>query len=192
MVKINKCVINPLVIITPNCDPCPHTRLRARDHPTSSTLIGGKRRTRSKFAASHYTWGTNGVHECKMDVKVYIDSYMTSTGSCFMVTWTIFKNHLQEAGQTQNRKTMALRTLTAVGFFYFLSRVKTRVNRNPLKQHLVNGPVTHGLPLHSKICDHTTTRVWRRLGTAFGHFLCGLSQSHHGHGSWLVCEAALG
>jgi hypothetical protein len=35
---------------------------------TSSTLIGGKRRTRSKFA-SHYAWGTNGVCECKMDVK---------------------------------------------------------------------------------------------------------------------------
>ena len=26
--------------------------------------------------------------------KVYMDSYMASSGSCFMVTWTIFENHL--------------------------------------------------------------------------------------------------
>jgi hypothetical protein len=30
--------------------------------------------------------------------KVYMDSYMTSNGSCFMVTWTNFKNHLLEVG----------------------------------------------------------------------------------------------
>ena len=45
-----------------------NTRLRARDHYTSSTLIGGKRRSLSKFAL-HYAWGTNGVCECKMDVS---------------------------------------------------------------------------------------------------------------------------
>ena len=39
---------------------------------------------------------------------VYMDSYMTSNGSCFMVTWIIFKNHLLEGGLTQNRETMAL------------------------------------------------------------------------------------
>ena len=45
--------------------------------------------------------------------KVYMDSYMTSNASCFMVTWTILKkNHLLEVGQTQNRETMALQTLT--------------------------------------------------------------------------------
>ena len=26
--------------------------------------------------------------------KVYMDSYMTLNGSCFMVIWTIFQNHL--------------------------------------------------------------------------------------------------
>ena len=34
--------------------------------------------------------------------KVYMDSYMTSNGSCFMVTWIIFKNHLLKVGLTQN------------------------------------------------------------------------------------------
>jgi hypothetical protein len=46
--------------------------------------------------------------------EVYMDSYMASNGSCFMVTWTIFKSHLLEVGLTQNRKTMALPTLTNV------------------------------------------------------------------------------
>jgi hypothetical protein len=52
--------------------------------------------------------------------KVYLDSYMASNGSCFMVTWTIFKNPLFEVGLTQNRETMTLRTLTTVGLFYFI------------------------------------------------------------------------
>ena len=43
------------------------TRLRARDHCTSSPLIGGEAEP-VKFA-SHYVWGTNGVCQCKMDVK---------------------------------------------------------------------------------------------------------------------------
>ena len=44
----------------------------------------------SKFA-SHYARGTNGVCERKMDVKLYLDSYMASNGSCFMVTWDNFR-----------------------------------------------------------------------------------------------------
>ena len=45
-----------------------HTRLRARDQSTSSTLIGGKGRARPSLL--HTTiWRTNGVCECKMDVK---------------------------------------------------------------------------------------------------------------------------
>jgi hypothetical protein len=40
--------------------------------------------------------------------KVYMDSYMTLNGSRFMVTWTVFKNHLLEVGLTQNREIVAL------------------------------------------------------------------------------------
>ena len=58
-------------------------------------------------------WMQNGC-------KVYMDSYMALNGSCFMVTWIIFKNHLLEVGLTQNRETMALRTLTTVDLFYFI------------------------------------------------------------------------
>ena len=51
--------------------------------------------------------------------KVYMDFYMASNESCFMVTWTIFKNPFVEVGLTQNRKTVALRTPTTVDLFYF-------------------------------------------------------------------------
>ena len=52
--------------------------------------------------------------------SVYMDSYMASNGSCFMVTWTILKNYLLEVGLTQNHETMALRTLTTVELLYFI------------------------------------------------------------------------
>jgi hypothetical protein len=96
-----------------------HTRLRACDQYTSSTLIGGEA---GAGPSSLHTMleGPNGVCECKMDVKVYMDSYMASNGSCFMVTWTILKNHLLEVGLTQNRETMALRMLTIIGLVYYI------------------------------------------------------------------------
>ena len=52
--------------------------------------------------------------------KVYMDSYMASNGSCFMVTWTIFQNHLLEIGITKNRETMALRNLTTIDLLYYI------------------------------------------------------------------------
>ena len=57
-----------------------------------------------------------------MDVKVYMDSYMASNGSFFMVTWTIFKSHLLEVGLAQNWETMTLRTLITVDLVYFIMR----------------------------------------------------------------------
>jgi hypothetical protein len=54
--------------------------------------------------------------------KVYMDSYMASNGSCFVVTWTILKTHLLEVGLTHNREIMTLLTLTTVGLFYFIMR----------------------------------------------------------------------
>ena len=52
--------------------------------------------------------------------KVYMDSYMASNGSCFMITWTNFKNHLLEVGLTQDHVTMALRNFKTVDLFYFI------------------------------------------------------------------------
>ena len=77
-----------------------------------------ERQSRSKFA-SHYTCGTNKVCDNKMDVKSTWVPTWHQMEHGFMVTWIIFKNHLLEVGLTQNWETMALRTLTTVGIFYF-------------------------------------------------------------------------
>ena len=61
----------------------------------------------------HSMWIQDG---CRVDM----DAYMASNGSCFIGTWTVFKNHLLEVGLTRNQETMALRTLTTVGLFYFI------------------------------------------------------------------------
>ena len=104
--------------------------------------------------------------------RVYMDSYIASNGSCFMVTWAIFKNHLLEVSLTQIQETMALWMLIIV-ILHFLSCVRTCMNRNSLKWHYVKGSVTYDFTLHSRVCDHTTTWFWRCVGTVFQHFLLG-------------------
>ena len=54
--------------------------------------------------------------------KAYMDSYMTSNASCFMLTWIVFNNHLFEVDITENRKIVALWTLTTIDLFYFIMR----------------------------------------------------------------------
>jgi hypothetical protein len=53
--------------------------------------------------------------------KIYMDSYMASHGTCFMVTWNIFKNHLLEVDVTQNQETVAPRMLATIILFYFIT-----------------------------------------------------------------------
>jgi hypothetical protein len=55
-----------------------------------------------------------------MDVKFYMGFYIASNGSCFMVTWIVFKNHLLEAWLTQNQEVMAFQKPTTVNFFYYI------------------------------------------------------------------------
>ena len=84
-----------------------HTRLRACDHYTSSTLIGGKGRAGPSLFFTMFEGPTEYV--VQDGCKVYMDSYMALNGSCFMVTWIIFKNHLLEIGLTQNSETTGQR-----------------------------------------------------------------------------------
>ena len=70
----------------------------------------------------HSMWMQDGC-------KVYLDSYMTSNGSCFLVTWIIFKYHLLEVSLTQNRETWHSERSS----LFILSYVRTRMNRNSLK-----------------------------------------------------------
>jgi hypothetical protein len=92
------------------------TRLRARDHYTSSTLIGG---TAGAGPSSLHTTRDHRSMWMQDGCKIYMDSYLASNGSCFMVTWTIFKNHLLEVDLTQNQETKTLLTLTNRRFILF-------------------------------------------------------------------------
>ena len=103
--------------------------------------------------------------------EVYMKSYMASNGSCFIVTRTVYKNHLLEASLTQNRETMALWTLTTVDIFYCI------LCQDPHEYIFFEitfgwNPVTNDFTLHLRVRDHTTW-FWRCLGTVFGHFLLG-------------------
>ena len=93
------------------------------------------------------------------------------TGSYFMVTWTIFINHLLEVSLTRNRKTTAFWTLTTVDSFYIIM-CEDPMNRNSLKQHSIEDLVTYDFTLQLKAGDRTTW-FWQCLGTDFGHFLLG-------------------
>ena len=108
-----------------------HTqRLRVCDRCTSSILSLVEK---VEPIQAHFAWGTNKVSECKKDVKVYMESHMTSNGSCFMVTWTSFVNLLLEVGLTQTRETMAFQNLTAADLVYFYHVWGPCMNRNSLK-----------------------------------------------------------
>ena len=94
-----------------------YTRLRACDHYTSSTLISG--RGGAGPSSLHTTLeGPTEEYVNEDGCKVYMDSYMASNGSSFMVTWISFKNHLLEVGLTHPWETMALGMLTTVDSFY--------------------------------------------------------------------------
>ena len=163
-----------------------HTKLRTPDHFNSNTHWW-KRRSRSKFA-SHYAWGTNGVCECKMDVTSTWDSYMTLNGSSFMVTRTIFINHLLEVGVIWNHKTISLQTLTTIDLLYFI------MVEDPHEWKFIEisfGWAPGDIWLHTTVEDQWPHYMildmpWDGLWTlSFG------LPKFHGHNSWLVCEVAL-
>ena len=92
--------------------------LRAHDHCTSSTLIGGKGGAGPSLLLHHYAWGTTGACECKMDVKSTWIPTWHRYGSCSMVTWTIFNNHL--FGGRPNTKPGDHDTLHAHNYWFTL------------------------------------------------------------------------
>ena len=64
--------------------------------------------------------------------KVYMDSYMASNGSCFMVIRTIFKHHLLEVGLTQTGRPWRSRCSQPL-IYSILSCTETRMNKDLLK-----------------------------------------------------------
>ena len=63
------------------------------------------------------------------------------------------------------------------------------MNRNSLKEQLVEGLITYDFTVHLRVRDHTTC-FWRVCWDGLWTLSFGLSQCH-GHDSWLVCEVAL-
>jgi hypothetical protein len=140
-----------------------------------------RRWSQTKFA-SHYAWGTTGEIEWKMDVKSTWNPTWLQMVSCFRVTWTIFKKHLAEVGQTQSWKTMALQNLTTIRFLYFIMCEDYACIGIHWQYHLVEGQVTHDFIRHLRVHDHSTW-LWMCRGTAFGYFFWALTIS------WSRCLA---
>jgi hypothetical protein len=120
--------------------------------------------------------------------KAYMDSYLASNGSCFMVTWIIFKNHLLEVGLRQSWETMALRMHHNRWFILFyhvwgpawIKFIEATFGWGSGQKWLhttLEGPLPHYMILEVP---------WGSLWT----ISCGLSQ-FHGHSSWLMCEVSL-
>ena len=162
-----------------------HMRLRARHHCHSMTLIGGKGGANS--SSLHTTLGGPREYVNARWCKVFVDSYMASNGSCFMVTWIAFKNHLLEVGLTQNQETTTLQNLTTVNFLYCImcedpAWIEFHWNSiwlracSPMTSHYIWKPMT---------LLHDSRSVLDGLWT----LSFGLSQ-FHGHGSWHICEVA--
>jgi hypothetical protein len=94
--------------------------LRARDHNTSSNLIGGEGEA-----------GPSSLHTTLEGPMEYVDARWMSSlhGILHGIEWIMFhghlgyiQNHLLEVGLTQNRKTVALQTHTSIDLFYFIMR----------------------------------------------------------------------
>ena len=128
-----------------------HMELRAHDHYTSSTFIGGK------VEPLHVRFTLHSRDHRSMWIwdgcKVYMDSCMASNGSCFMVTWITFKSHLLEVVITK-RPLDSKHPQPLV--YYILTNVRAHMNINSLKYHLVEGLVTYGFTLHLRVRDHIT------------------------------------
>ena len=112
--------------------------------------------------------------------KVYMESYMALNGSCFMVTWTVFKNHLLEVGLTQNQEThgtMNAHNYWFILFYHMWGLVWIEIHRNNIRlraqshmtSHYARGSVTElhdfggvlGRPLDSFF--RALTISWSRL-----------------------------
>jgi len=139
---------------------------------TLQALSWRKRRSLSKFA-SHYTWGTNIVCECKMVVN---STWIPTWHRMDHVLWSLGLFQKPPLGGRPNTKPGEYGTINAHNHWCtpMLSCVMTRMSRISSKSHLVEGPVMYAFTLtyHLKVRDHTM--CFRRcLGTAFAHFLLG-------------------
>ena len=137
---------------------------------------------------------------------LYMDSCMASSGSCFMVTWSIFKK--PPLGGRPNTKPLGDHGTPNAHNCWFIvlycvwGPALIEIHRNSTwlrtRSHMTSRT------LHLRVHDHTTW-LWRCLGTAFAHFPLGSHNfmvttfglcvkwllGFHSHGSWFVGKAAV-
>ena len=116
--------------------------------------------------------------------KVYMDSYMTSNGSRFMVTWTILKNHLLEIGLTH--KTMrpwhSEPSQLLIYFILLCMRTYIEIAFGWGPGYIWLHTTLEDLWPHYMILEASWDGLWT-LSFRLSQF--------DGGGSWLVCEVAL-
>jgi hypothetical protein len=104
--------------------------------------------------------------------RVYMDSYMASNGSCFMVTWIILKNHLfggRSNTQPGDHGTTNTQHCWFILFYHMWGPAWIEIHWNSI---WLRDPVTCDFTLHLRARDHATW-FWRCVGMAFRHFLSG-------------------
>jgi hypothetical protein len=84
-------------------DPKRHFTHETLSEPVTITLQAFSWVEKAELVQVHFT-----LRLRQDGCKVYLDFYMASNGSCFMVTLTVFKNRLLDVGLTLIRETMAL------------------------------------------------------------------------------------
>jgi len=159
-------------------------RLRARDHYTSSTLIGRKGGADPSFLHTTFSrhqeskWMQDGCKPTwhRMDHVPWLLELFSKTTS-----W--------REGLTQNRETVALQILTTICFILFYHGVRAcawiEIHWNSIwltaRSHMTS---------HDTWGSVTTPHDFGGVLGRFWTLCCGLSQ-FRGHGSWLVREVAL-
>ena len=110
---------------------------------------------------------------------VYVEYYMASNGSCFMVTWTFFKKpHLGSRPNTRpgDHGTSNAHNRWFILFYHAWRPAWIEIHWNSTWLRARSHMVSHYTP------GYVTTLHWTHSFE--------LSQCH-GHGSWLMCEVAL-
>ena len=166
---------------TPSVKATSHMRPKA----TSSTLIGGKR---GAGPSSLHTMleGPTEQDGC----KVYMDPYMASNGSFFMVTRTIFpKPSLGDMSSTKPGDYGTPKSYHPLFIIFYHVR-GLRMSRNTLK--MAFGWRSCQIWLHTTLEGPWPNYVILEVSWDSFWTLLGGSHKFHGHGSWFMCGVALG
>ena len=129
-----------------------------------------KRWSWSKFA-SHYAWETNGVCECKMDVK---STWILTWRRLDHVSWSLGlfqKPPLEGRPDTKlgDHYTPNVHNRWCILFYHVWEPAWIKICWNSNCLRAQSRMTSHYI---LRVRDHTTW-FWRCVGTAFGHFLLG-------------------